>query len=208
MSMGEKIRELRLARRLSMTQLAKLLGLKRQSVSQWAQDKTAPTHENIAAMASIFGVAVSDFYPSSGNTATEILLSSFANAVPVLKWEELRHWPGETAGMLTKENREYIHLSKPIGEEAIALRIQDNSLDPYLSIGDEVVVAKCHDPQENKLVLVRISANGDVLIRRYSPRRGGAYDLIPEHPSYPTITVNQDNPAQILGVVVRILKYV
>lgn len=208
MSMGARIRELRLARKLSITKLAKLVGVSRPAVTQWEQDKTAPTHENVVALASAFGVSIDEIYPHSGHTATWILSSAFSHRVPVLEWAELQHWPGEAARMLSGPDRQFIQLSKPVGEYSFALRIEDNSLDPYLSIGDEVVIDPARSPQEKKLVLVRIRATGQELIRWYEPRRGGAYDLKPEHPSYPTITVNEDNPAEILGVVIRILKYV
>lgn len=205
--MGTRIRELRKARGLSINKLAQLLGITRQSVAQWEHDQTQPTHENVQALANILGVAVDQIYPHSGNTAALLLPSSFAYRVPVLEWAELGRWPEGAAEMLKQADREFIQLSRPVGESSFALRIEDNSLDPYLSIGDEVVIDRTRSPQENKLVLVRISATGQELIRWYVPRRGDAYDLQPEHPSYPTITVNEDNPAEILGVVVRTLKY-
>lgn len=207
-AMGARIRELREARKLSINKLAKLVGVSRPAVTQWEQGRTAPTHENVQALASALGVSVSEIYPPSGDTATRLLSSVFAHSVPMLEWHELKRWPGEAAIMLAGQNREFIQLSRESGEHSFALRIEDNSLDPYISIGDEVVIDPSRSPQQNKLVLVRIEATGQELIRWYDPRRGGAYDLRPEHPSFPTITINADNPAEIVGVVIRILKYV
>lgn len=109
--------------------------------------------------------------------------------------------------MVAQNNREFIQLSKEIDADAIALRIQDNSLEPVLHEGDEVVIVRGRNPQKNDLVLARIARTGQEVLRFYEPRRGAAYDLRPEHEAWDTITINDKNPAEILGVVARELRY-
>lgn len=55
--LNQKIRELRLARNLSQVELAKILGVSKQSVSNWENDNIQPSVEMLVKISSVFSVS-------------------------------------------------------------------------------------------------------------------------------------------------------
>ncbi len=55
---GKRIRQLRLGRKLSQKQLAEKLGVSRQAVNGWENDKGLPYWTNLGQLADLFGVSI------------------------------------------------------------------------------------------------------------------------------------------------------
>ncbi len=55
--LNQRIRELRTARKLNQVELAKLLGVSKQSVSNWENDNIQPSIEMLIKIAKLFGVS-------------------------------------------------------------------------------------------------------------------------------------------------------
>lgn len=60
MTIGEKIHELRKARKMSQERIAELLGVSRQAVSKWETGQSNPNTENLICLAEIFNVTVEE----------------------------------------------------------------------------------------------------------------------------------------------------
>ena len=60
MNIGEKIKQLRKSNHMSQEELAEKLGVSRQSVSQWEQNATQPSLDNLIAISKEFNVSVDD----------------------------------------------------------------------------------------------------------------------------------------------------
>ncbi|MBE6632138.1 MAG: helix-turn-helix transcriptional regulator, partial [Ruminococcaceae bacterium] len=58
MTIGKRIRELRVSRSYSQEYLAEKLGVSRQAVSKWETDLSAPDTYNLIALSKLFGVSV------------------------------------------------------------------------------------------------------------------------------------------------------
>ncbi len=97
----------------------------------------------------------------------------------------------------------YIEADIGISPECIALRMDDNSMEPGFRKSDIIIVDPNIEPREHDHVLVRLQETDEHLFRLYVPRRGGAYDLTAENPDYPTVTINTKFPARIMGVLVE-----
>lgn len=54
--LSQRIRELRLSKRMSQVELAKLLGVSKQSVSNWENDNIQPSIEMLMKLAEVFSV--------------------------------------------------------------------------------------------------------------------------------------------------------
>ena len=55
--LSQRIRELRLSKRMSQVELAKLLGVSKQSVSNWENDNIQPSIEMLLKIAEVFSVS-------------------------------------------------------------------------------------------------------------------------------------------------------
>lgn len=82
MTIGERIRKERLAHGLTITELAERIGVTRSAVGQWENGRTEPTRENVRAVATALGIQPQQLDPSSGNTATRILPSTYTSQFP------------------------------------------------------------------------------------------------------------------------------
>lgn len=64
--LNEKLREIRLAKKISQVELANLLGVTKQSVSNWENDNIQPSIEMLAKISTVLNVS-SDFLLSLDN---------------------------------------------------------------------------------------------------------------------------------------------
>ncbi len=57
---GAKLRELRIAKRMSQAEIGDILGVTRAAVQQWERDATVPTLANLNELARFFGVSFAE----------------------------------------------------------------------------------------------------------------------------------------------------
>lgn len=74
MSIGERISELRIKKRLSQNQLAKALDLSRQAISKWENDATAPDTLNLIRLADLLECSVE--YLATGKQESSTVLAT------------------------------------------------------------------------------------------------------------------------------------
>lgn len=60
MTLGELLKERRLAHRLSQEQVAERLGISRQAVAKWEGNQTSPSAENLLALAALYQVSLDE----------------------------------------------------------------------------------------------------------------------------------------------------
>lgn len=68
MTLGEKIRARRTQLKLSQEYVADQLGISRQAVAKWEADKSVPTSANLAELAALFEMRISDFSDDESHT--------------------------------------------------------------------------------------------------------------------------------------------
>ena len=62
MSIGEKIKELRIEQSLSQMQLAKLIGVSQKAIDYWERDINEPKASYIIALVKFFNISFDDFF--------------------------------------------------------------------------------------------------------------------------------------------------
>ena len=67
MSLGEKIKELRLEKGLSQMQLGKLIGVSQKAVDYWERSVNEPKASYIIALVKVFGVSFDEFFENVEN---------------------------------------------------------------------------------------------------------------------------------------------
>ena len=66
--------------------------------------------------------------------------------------------------------------------------------------GDLVVVDRSLAPAPGHVVVAVI--DGEMTIKRLRRLKDGSFMLVAEHPGYPSVTVGEQHPAEVWGVVV------
>lgn len=205
MSLADIIRDRRTALGMSQEQLAERLGVTRQSVQQWETGQTGPKRKLIEKVALALGLSVSALNPLAANV-TQIKIPGRA-IVPVFTLSSVA---------LTKEGQlvgtsvtDYGFVSININQDSgFAVLVEDDSMSPSYQIGDVLIVDRSLNPENGDDVVI-IFDTQPALLRRYVPRgqdRHGrhVFDLVSPSADCVTLTVKEDDPAKIAGVVVEL----
>lgn len=75
-----KLKELRLSRNLTQTELAEILGVEQQDVSRWENDKNKPSREKEQMISIYFGEEKEDIFFGLYNTP-EVFSAQFSNKI-------------------------------------------------------------------------------------------------------------------------------
>jgi DNA polymerase V len=75
----------------------------------------------------------------------------------------------------------------------------DSMMGAGIHNGDYVLVDRSIEPVPGKIVICVL--DDELTIKRLSQSSDGQYALVAEHPDYPPIPLNADNPPQVWGVV-------
>jgi transcriptional regulator with XRE-family HTH domain len=204
MTLGNRIRNARLAARLTKTALAARVGVSRTAVGQWEKDESVPRKDNILAMAKELGVPPHTFdLFGGGNSVTHLRENADRKLILLLHWNDLRHVRGGKVSMTALLEHEYIEGDSLISSESFAVKLEDESMEPTFYRGDIVVLDPAVTTQDTDCVLVRLRDSPKHVFRHYVPRRGGAFDLVAENPEFPTVTSNSSTQVEVLGVMVE-----
>lgn len=106
---GEKIRDLRNARKLTQEQLGREMGVPTNTISRWETATYRPKVEDLDTLARFFGVSILDFFPDreAENHETIAALLRTAKELHPQDLEELRRYAE------FRKARSYAHRAKP-----------------------------------------------------------------------------------------------
>lgn len=208
-TLGDIIRERRELAKLSQEDLAKRVGVSRQAVQQWEANKTGPKRSVVPMLASVLGIPASAIDPISFSSIHQVDTPTEAHTISIVHLENIgdsirgRH--GMPAGLF----------AFAVGAMAVsaglrhcfAVEITDDSMAPDYRVGDICIIDPVLKAESGDDVVALLAESAAVLRRMQSrgfDRKGNAvYDLITPSADHVTVTVNSDNPANILGVVVE-----
>lgn len=205
MSVPDRIRKARLAKGLKPRQLAELIGVSRTAVNDWETGKHSPTDKQVPALAKALGLPFSAFN-KYGEGGLSVPPDMPTIPVPLLKWSELHAVGAGVVSMAVLKKARFIQVDADpdLSEDRIALRIEDDSMEPTFKVGELIFVdPSLVDPADNEFVVARIGAKKEHVLRSIRRKRGGAFDLVAENPDFKTWTANGDNPTEIIGTVVE-----
>lgn len=104
----------------------------------------------------------------------------------------------------------YPEISRQVGENSFALRMQDNSMLPELRIGDILIIDPDQNAQPGGLVVARVQDSHDVLVRRYkqlsieNPTQ--EYELIALNENWASIRVQKNQKHKIIGLALALIR--
>jgi SOS-response transcriptional repressor LexA len=215
MSIARIIREARQRRRMSQTELGKLVGVTRASVNDWEKGRTAPSRKHAPVVAKVLNIPLSLIAgdPQGANIA---FLGDEAKSrwVPLINWVAAGRGAEAVDPYPVGQGVEYLQVSGEYSDSTFALEVRGESMEPDFRQGDIIIIDPMAAPKSGDFVVVELlSGNvpigqGPVTFKQYFPRghaQNGraAYDLIALNPDEQTITVNRANPGRIVGRMVE-----
>ncbi|GGI82651.1 helix-turn-helix domain-containing protein [Legionella impletisoli] len=101
-------------------------------------------------------------------------------------------------------------LSKQLGENAFALRVQDDSMAPELNVGDILIVDPDHSVRPGGLIVVHLQDSNEVTVRRYKQLSVAKptleYELLSTNENWANIRISQSFMHRLIGVALIIIR--
>lgn len=181
---------------LSQTDLAKLLGVSKQSISMYELGKREPDFVTEERIADILGVDLDTLRgrDSSGKDSVKLkVLGRVAAGIPM-----------EMITDIVDEEEISAQMAR-VGEY-FALRIKGTSMEPVINDGDNVIVKKQPDVDSGDIAIVAV--NGEDATCKVVKKTAAGVVLMPKNPSFePLFFTNEEavsKPVTILGKVVEL----
>lgn len=165
-TIGERIRQKRLASRLTQKALArKLKDVSHVAISQWESNTTKPNAQNLYELSVLFGCDFA-WLLKGGEDSNVGFAAIDQSRIPVLTLEQLETWDEERPlNISIFEEASYIMTNIKISHDTFAVKIIGDAMEPVFFEGDIVVIDPELRPSPGEFVLSR-SANG-VVFRKY-----------------------------------------
>lgn len=200
MTIGSRIRNARSTMQMTQKDLAEILGISVQAVSQWEGDKTMPTGDHLVRLGSVLGI---DLVPGRG-TGNPVRAEDAHLRVPLLSRVAAGNW---SEAMTSEGMPSYEVHWLPKGT-AFALEIHGGSMLPEFDDGDLVFVDTGIDPLPGDYVVAALNGQAEATFKKYRPRGDDEngdpiIELAPLNPDYPTLVISARNPGQIVGTMME-----
>lgn len=189
------IKDLRLKKGITQSELAMLCGVHQTAVSQWEKGRTLPDKSTLIKLSDIFGVSI-DILMNKSPVAT-------SNSIPVLGYVR--------AGLPIEaiENViEYIDISSEMAArgEYFGLKVVGDSMSPRICQDDIVIVHKQNYIENGEIGVVLIN-NLDATVKKVI-KNGTGLTLIPFNNEYEPLVFTAEEivtlPVTIIGKVVEL----
>lgn len=193
MDVGQKIKELRNKKKLTQAELAKKLELAPTTVSAWERGANYPSMDTLPRLAEILDTQVSYFYEGvvfeRPNFRKIPIIGKIACGNPIDSEENVEGYTFE------------VDYGLPNGD-LYAVIADGESMSPTIDNGSHVIIQKQSTVDDGQIAAVRFRETGEVTLKRVR-RHNNIMLLIPDNKDFETLVVTHENPADIVGRVVR-----
>lgn len=207
MNLAELIKTARDRKGLTQEDLARALGVTRNTVSQWESGETAPKRMRQILVAKVLGIPLHAISPLQVSGITVLDDVQQAVNLPVF---DLGAISIDTAGELTMSvSIGQIVAGNDLSPKCFAARVSDDSMAPEFSMGDVVIIDPTVGANDGDVVMITSPKKATMLRRLVArgPNSKGqeVYDLHTNNPDYPNLPMNTaiNQRLKISGVVVE-----
>lgn len=208
-TIGQRIRALRRAKKLTQVQLAKIAGVSSPAVTEWEKDSYLPKAGSLEAMANAFGVTTEFILTGKGEIpvqASTNVAPVQARMAPVLSWVQ--------AGNFT--NVESVDMSQVVEwfplpddcEKCFYLKVKGVSNEPDFIEGDYIVVdptVHYSDMQSGDIIVVR--NDKDATFKKLVIESDGSRYLKAINPNFHPNILPIDENCHFIGQVIDSMRY-
>lgn len=189
--------ELRRQRKMSISEVARKVGMSKSTVSQYFNGKLQFPLNHAHKFAKAVGTTTDDLLGinlSGVTTVTRLvkipLLGAIACGDPILAEDNIERYLSEPA--------EYL----PTGK-LFYLRAKGKSMEPTIKDGSLVLIRQQPDVEDGEIAAVLFTEDNEATLKRIK-RAGQTVILMPDNRDFEAIVATDDNPVRILGKAVRV----
>ncbi|AGI32180.2 TPA: helix-turn-helix domain-containing protein [Mannheimia haemolytica] len=206
-TLGDRIKSRRKELKLTQKDLATALkGVSHVAVSQWESSTTKPNSENILDLSTVLQCDIS--WLLRGNGESNVLPASLGmTKVPLISYIQAGQWTGIDDFRETCGDYEYILTDLEVSEDAFALEIKGDSMEPDFIEGDRVIIDPDVQPHAGEFVAA-INGDYEATFKKYRPLEDldeygrQHFELIALNPDYHKLsTLKQE--IRIIGTMVE-----
>ena len=204
--LGERIRQVLSEKGLTQSQLARLVGVKQQTISYiCAPESPASASRYASKIAQVLGVNPRWLQSGEGgkyDPTVRIELEGVelsVRSVPLLQPSHVMlHLAGENP-----DTRHRLMTDAEAGKRAFAVEIEGDSMRPLFRPGDRVVIDPDLKPEPGDFVLAH--TQGAITFRKYRARGDEGFELFPMNDDWPVIRSGPE--VKVVGVMVEHRSY-
>ncbi len=208
MSLGQRIRELRKARGLTLQQVADVFGITRASVSGWESDDTRPDQDKLPSLSKKLGTTVEHLLTGK---KPDVAADSDANVeqgpdlrghVPLISWVQAGNWEAVVDNFSPGDAEDWMPCPRKYGPQTFALRVRGVSMEPKYQDGDIIFVDPDAQAEHGKNIVVRLDDEHEATFKQLVMEGDQKFlrALNPDWPGPKLIPINGN--ATICGVVI------
>ena len=205
--LGARIRQVLSEKGLSQAQLARLVGVKQQTISYiCAPDSPASTSRYAPKIASVLGVNPTWLQSGEGGKYDQTVRIELEGVelrvtqVPLLNKNSVLDY---MSGATKPEKRAGLMTDATVSGKSFAVEIEGDSMRPLFRPGDRIVIDPSLAPEPGDFVLAH--TQGAITFRKYRAR-GDSFELAPMNDDWPVIR-SDSGDVKILGVMVEHRSY-
>lgn len=211
MSLGERIRALRLERKLTLQQVADVFGITRASVAGWERGDSRPDQDKLSRLAKKLGTTVEYLLTGSITVVRKFAQDADANVepgpdlrghVPLISWVQAGNWEAVIDNFAPGDAEDWLPCPRKFGPHAFALRVRGVSMEPKYQDGDIIFVDPDAQAEHGKNIVVCLDDEHEATFKQLVMEGGQKFlrALNPDWPGPKLIPINGN--ATICGVVI------
>lgn len=206
--LGARIRQVLSEKNLTQAQLARLVGVKQQTISYiCATDSPASTSRYATKIAQVLGVNPSWLQSGEGgqhDPSVRIEVEGVELTVRRVSLVASRDVPALLEGRDAFVKKAGLMTDANTGPKAFAVEIEGDSMRPLFRPGDRIVVDPDLTPEPGDFVVAQVQ--GAVTFRKYRARADAEFELAPMNDDWPVVKSDNDF-VKVLGVMVEHRSY-
>lgn len=198
---SENLHNLASSKGVSQIEISRSTKISPTTLNGYFKGTSLPGNGNVQKLADYFGVLKSQIDPRLNIKPDNIipvtktvkipLLGTIACGDPILAEENIEEYIDEPVNYLPSGTCFY-------------LKAKGDSMKPTIPSGAKVLIRQQPDVEDDEIAAVLMTDSNEATLKRIK-RADGVMLLMPDNPEYNPILVNKDNPARILGKVVKMV---
>lgn len=207
-SSGERIRARRKALKLTQQALASSVGVSHVAVSQWEKEETLPRGENLLRLAEWLQCTAAWIIDGDGEVFATPTKAAPVATVPLISLAQASAWLGEQRLLLQQQETRFLYSDSPLSEAALAVTVEDQSMQPDYHPGDALIFDPHLQPQPGDVVLALADDVALIRIYRLQNQQNDEqnFSLRPLNDDFPQLH-SAGSALQIIGTLMELRRY-
>ncbi|QUG76000.1 helix-turn-helix domain-containing protein [Erwinia sp. E602] len=208
-TIGMRIRTRRKELRLTQAKLGAKIGVQGGSISQWEDDKTKPTGENLLSLAKALQCAPEYIQYGESSFSNVEPAAPDSQLIPIISYVQAGEWTAESTLRNLEGEVDYLQTNIDVSDSAFTLIIRGRSMEPDFHEGDAVVIDPNVYPLPGDFVVAK-NGEDEALFKKFRPRGiidgKEVFELVPLNEDWPTLR-SDTSPIRIVGTMMEHRKY-